>query len=130
MSGCNCIGAEAWWRTAEAGLADGHQSGSEVQSPMCCTPGVLNCTNRRVQKQRVSCVEERLTAKVIQLASGEQQHGAKCLDAIVLSRSMVAYRRGRPCRTVRWVRNAVTRCVARQGFLNCTPDHDQNSPEA
>jgi hypothetical protein len=75
MSGCNCIGAEAWLLAYRA-LADA-QERVQCSPQMCCTPGVL-CTpdhEFRTFKQSVLS-EERLTSymQIISVASGEQQH--------------------------------------------------------
>jgi hypothetical protein len=83
----------------------------------------------RVQKPRVS-VEERLTSEGHPVASGEQQQRRQMSGCNCIEQKHGGVPQRPALQMVRCIRSAVTRRVARQGFLNRTPDHDQNSPEA
>jgi hypothetical protein len=77
------------------------RSGSEVQSPDVARQGSQLHARSRVQNLLgVLCIE-RLTSymRIIQYRSGESSSDAKCLTYSGWSRSMVAYRRGRPAVT-------------------------------
>jgi hypothetical protein len=117
MSGCNCIGAEAW--LAYRPLQTLRSGSSAVRRCVARQGSSARQITSSELSSRVSCVEERLTSymRIISVASGEQQHRQMSGWCIGQKHGGVPQRPALQTRSER--SSAVTRCVARQGVLNC-----------